>query len=62
MYEKYLKRFLDFSLSAIALLVLSPILLILLIVGAIVLGGDPVFVQPRPGKKVKTGRKRFSTY
>ena len=59
MYEKYLKRILDFSLSAIALLVLSPILLALLIVGAIVMDGNPIFVQPRPGKKGRDGREKI---
>lgn len=59
MYEKYLKRILDFSLSAIALLALSPILLVLLIVGAIVMGGNPIFVQPRPGKKGRDGREKI---
>ena len=59
MYEKYLKRILDFSLSAIALLALLPILLVLLIVGAIVMGGNPIFVQPRPGKKGRDGREKI---
>jgi lipopolysaccharide/colanic/teichoic acid biosynthesis glycosyltransferase len=59
MYEKYLKRILDFSLSAIALLALSPILLVLLIVGAIVMGGNPIFVQPRPGKKGRDGQEKI---
>ena len=35
MYEKFFKRILDFLLSLIALAVLSPILLILTVVGAI---------------------------
>lgn len=59
MYEKYLKRILDFCLSAMALLVLSPILLLLLAVGAIVLRGNPIFVQPRPGKKGKDGKEKI---
>ena len=59
MYEKYLKRILDFSLSVIALLALSPILLVLLIVGAIVMGGNPIFVQPRPGKKGRDGQEKI---
>ena len=59
MYEKYLKRILDFSLAAIALLALSPILLILLIVGAIVMGGNPIFVQLRPGKKGRDGKEKI---
>lgn len=59
MYEKCFKRILDFSLSAIALLALSPILLVLLIVGAIVMGGNPIFVQPRPGKKGRDGKEKI---
>lgn len=50
MYEKHGKRLLDFSLSLIALLVLSPVLLILSIIGAVSMKGDPFFTQPRPGK------------
>lgn len=59
MYEKYFKRILDFCLSAIALLVLSPVLLVLLLVGAIVMRGNPIFVQPRPGKKGKDGAEKI---
>lgn len=50
MYAKYLKRPLDFFLSLIALLVLSPILLLLTLIGAIAMRGNPFFTQPRPGK------------
>ena len=57
MYAKYFKRPLDFILSLMALIVLSPILLILMIVGAIAMGGNPFFVQPRPGKKGKDGKE-----
>jgi len=49
-YEKYIKRLLDFMLSLCAIIVLSPILLILTIVGAIVMRGNPFFTQERPGK------------
>ena len=59
MYEKCIKRILDFSLSVIALVALSPILVILLMVGAIVMGGNPIFVQPRPGKKGKDGQEKI---
>lgn len=46
--------------SGIALIVLSPLLLILTIVGAIAMGGNPFFVQPRPGKiDPKTGEERI---
>ncbi len=53
MYAKYFKRFLDFVLSFAALLILSPVILILTIVGAIVMKGNPFFTQSRPGKGEK---------
>ena len=57
MYAAFFKRFLDFLISLIALLVLSPLLLILTIVGAIAMGGNPFFTQLRPGKKDKNGNE-----
>ena len=60
MYAKFFKRFFDFVLSLTALIVLSPILLILTIVGAIAMKGNPFFVQKRPGMiNKKTGRERI---
>lgn len=53
MYEKFLKRVMDFVLSLMALLILSPVFLVLIVVGAIVMKGNPFFVQPRPGKNEK---------
>ena len=50
MYAKFFKRFFDFILSLMALVVLSPILLILIVVGAISMKGNPFFTQERPGK------------
>lgn len=59
-YAKYIKRILDFTLSLIALIVLSPILLLLTVVGAIAMRGNPFFVQKRPGKiDPKTGKERI---
>ena len=52
-YEKYIKRTLDFLLSLMALIVLSPVLLVLVIVGAIKMKGNPFFTQDRPGKDEK---------
>ena len=52
-YEKYIKRMLDFILSLMALIVLSPVLLVLVIVGAIKMKGNPFFTQDRPGKDEK---------
>ena len=60
MYAKYFKRILDFTLSLFALIVLSPILLILMIIGAIAMGGNPFFTQLRPGKIDKnTGKEKI---
>lgn len=59
MYQKCFKRILDFTLSVIALIVLSPVLLILIIVGAIAMKGNPFFLQPRPGKKGKDGKEKI---
>ena len=59
MYAKFWKRFFDFTLSLIAIIVLSPILLILTVVGAIAMRGNPFFVQPRPGRKGKDGREKI---
>ena len=60
MYENYIKRILDCLLSFIALLMLSPLLLILIVVGALVMRGNPFFTQCRPGKiDKKTGQERL---
>lgn len=56
MYAKCLKRAMDFFLSLMALLVLSPILLILTVLGAIKMKGNPFFTQLRPGKDEKIFR------
>ncbi|MBO7614390.1 MAG: sugar transferase [Bacilli bacterium] len=52
-YKSFFKRFWDILLSFIAILVLSPVLLLLIIIGAIAMKGNPFFVQKRPGKKKK---------
>ena len=53
MYAKYFKRLLDFLLSLIALIILSPILLIVAIFVRIKLGSPVIFKQERPGKNEK---------
>lgn len=50
MYVKFFKRFFDVVISFFALIVLSPLLLILTVVGAAAMHGNPFFVQERPGK------------
>lgn len=59
MYAKFFKRLIDLSLSLFAFLVLSPILLILTVIGAIAMKGNPFFTQPRPGKKDKNGSEKI---
>lgn len=49
-YEKYIKRMLDILLSCIALIVLSPVLLITAVLVRVKLGSPVIFCQERPGK------------
>lgn len=49
MYAKCFKRLLDFILSLCAIIVISPLLLILTIVGSVKMKGNPFFTQERPG-------------
>ncbi len=59
MYANGIKRVLDFLLSLIALLVLSPLFLVLTAVGVFAMGGNPFFLQPRPGKQGKNGQEKI---
>lgn len=59
MYSKCFKRIIDFTLSMIALAILLPLLLILTVIGAVAMGGNPFFVQQRPGKKDKHGNEKI---
>lgn len=56
MYARFFKRILDFILSLFALAVLSPVLLIFIILGAVNMKGNPFFTQLRPGKDEKIFR------
>lgn len=53
MYAKYIKRILDFVLSLLAIIVLSPLMLIVWILVRIKLGKPAIFKQQRPGKNEK---------
>ena len=53
MYQKYLKRLLDFTLSSLGLIVLSPVFLSVAILVKIKLGSPVIFKQKRPGKNEK---------
>ena len=59
MYAKFFKQLLDFVLSFTALIMISPLLLILIIVGAIAMKGNPFFAQLRPGKIGKDGKEKI---
>lgn len=56
MYARFFKRFFDFLLSLMALVILSPVLLLLTVIGAITMKGNPFFTQLRPGKNEKIFR------
>lgn len=59
MYAKYLKRVFDFLISLLALIILSPVHLILILLGAVFMSGNPFFVQARPGCKGKDGKEKI---
>lgn len=53
MYAKCFKRVIDFTLSLLGLIILSPILLVLIVLGTVFMRGNPFFTQERPGKDEK---------
>ena len=53
MYRNFFKRVFDFVLSLMALIILSPVFIVLIILGAIIMRGNPFFFQDRPGKDEK---------
>ena len=53
MYARYVKRLLDFILSFLAIIILSPVMLIIYILVRIKLGKPAIFKQQRPGKNEK---------
>ena len=53
MYARYLKRPLDFFCALAAIICLSPVLVVLTILGAFKMKGNPFFTQPRPGLNEK---------
>ena len=56
MYARFFKRLIDMILSLCAVIVLSPLLLVLIVLGMIFMGGNPFFYQERPGKDEKIFR------
>lgn len=53
MYRYFFKRFLDFTLSLIAIIILSPVFIVVSILVKIKLGSPVIFTQERPGKDEK---------
>ena len=53
MYKKYVKRWMDFLLSLLAIIVLSPIIAVVAALVRVKLGSPVLFRQPRPGKDEK---------
>ena len=53
MYKKYIKRLLDIILSLIAIIVLSPVFIVVAILVKIKLGSPVIFTQKRPGLNEK---------
>ncbi len=53
MYKHYLKRVIDFLISLVGLIITAPILLIITVVLALNLKGNPFFIQSRPGRNEK---------
>ncbi|MBE6944156.1 MAG: sugar transferase [Ruminococcaceae bacterium] len=50
MYAKCFKRIVDFTASLVGMIVLSPVFLVLMVLGAVKMKGNPFFTQLRPGK------------
>lgn len=52
-YARVIKRCLDAALACAGLIILSPLFLVLIVIGAIEMQGNPFFIQERPGKDEK---------
>lgn len=53
MYARFFKRPLDFFCALAAIICLSPVLVVLTVLGSIKMNGNPFFTQPRPGLNEK---------
>ncbi|HEM4823048.1 TPA: sugar transferase, partial [Streptococcus suis] len=49
LYEKYFKRLIDFTLSLIAIILLSPVIILVSVLVYFKLGSPVLFKQERPG-------------
>ena len=52
-YQCFFKRLFDILFSLLAIIVLSPVYIIIYLLSLIILGGNPIFKQYRFGKKQK---------
>ena len=59
LYKQFFKRFYDFFLSLFGIMFLSPLLILLTIIGSVAMQGNPFFTQERPGKKGKNGKEKI---
>lgn len=53
MYAKYIKRLIDFILALMGIVILSPLFVLLIILGCAFMQGNPFFTQDRPGLNEK---------
>ena len=58
-YKPFFKRFWDIVLSGLAIVLFSPLILVLSFLGVFFMKGNPFFVQKRPGMKNKKGDERI---
>ncbi len=58
LYKPFFKRFYDIVLSFVAIIVFSPLYIILIIAGGIAMKGNPFFIQKRPGRRKKLSKKQ----
>lgn len=62
MYRQFLKRWIDFTVALLALLLLSPVLLLVTLALFIANNGQPFFTQLRPGRDERVFRiRKFKT-
>lgn len=59
-YARFGKKAFDWFSALLLLIVISPVILVLTVIGAFAMKGNPFFVQLRPGKKdPRTGQERI---
>lgn len=61
-YNCFFKRLFDFLISLFALIILSPVIILVIIILTLITRGNPFFIQLRPGKNSKIFKiVKFST-